>query len=108
MFAIAPGRQPQQVVSNGAQATPDADAPAEMLVADMQSGGPVGAAENGVPVTLGDALAAAGASSDILAAARRVAAAVANPAIETIPRGSLRAQGERGREERDRQGDSWW
>src|SRR3546814_14278857 len=43
MFAIAPGRQPQQVVSNGAQATPDADATAEMRVADMQSGGTAGA-----------------------------------------------------------------
>src|SRR3546814_6182547 len=35
------------------------------------------------------ALAAAGASSDILAAARRVDAAVANPAIETFPSGDL-------------------
>src|SRR3546814_9595604 len=38
MFAIAPGRQPQQVVSNGAQATPDADAPrSEEHTSELQS-----------------------------------------------------------------------
>ncbi|MBL9071840.1 MAG: hypothetical protein JNM03_17800 [Sphingopyxis sp.] len=86
MFAFAPGRRPEQTVANGAQATPGADAPPVVSMAD---GGPVAAAQNGVPVTLGDALAAAGASSDILAAARRIDAAVANPAIETFPSGDL-------------------
>lgn len=88
MFAVAPGRKPELVVSNGAQTTPDASDDAAQ-VADMAAGGPAAAAQNGVPVTLGDALAAAGASSDILAAARRVDAAVANPAIERFPSGDL-------------------
>ena len=87
MFAFAPGKRPERTVSNGAQATPSVDAEPE--VADMRTGGPVAAAQNGVPVTLGDALAAAGASGDILAAARRVDAAAANPAIETFPSGDL-------------------
>ncbi|MCW0199594.1 hypothetical protein [Sphingopyxis sp.] len=86
MFAFAPGKRPERTVANGAQATPGADMP---QIASMADGGPAAAAQNGVPVTLGDALAAAGASSDILAAARRVDAAVANPAIESFPSGDL-------------------
>ncbi|ALJ14837.1 hypothetical protein [Sphingopyxis macrogoltabida] len=89
LFAFAPGERAQQVVSNGAQATPAASDAADAPIADMRAGGPVAAAANGVPVTLGDALAAAGASSDVLAAARRVDAAVANPAIESFPSGDL-------------------
>ncbi|RIA44682.1 hypothetical protein DFR49_2941 [Hephaestia caeni] len=85
MFAFAPGKRPERTVANGAQATPGADA----QVASVAEGGPAAAARNGVPVTLGDALAAAGASSDILAAARRVDAAAANPAIATFPSGDL-------------------
>ena len=46
----------RQVVSNGAQATPSARRAA---VARMDRGGPVAAAQNGLPVSLGDALAAA-------------------------------------------------
>ena len=76
----------RQVVSNGAQATPSARRAA---VARMDRGGPVAAAQNGLPVSLGDALAAAGASSDILGAARRVEAAAANPRLETFPSGDL-------------------
>lgn len=53
------------------------------------AGGPLAAAVNGVPVVLGDALAAAGASGDIVAAARRVQAAAAAPALETFPSGDL-------------------
>ncbi|ALH79350.1 hypothetical protein [Sphingopyxis macrogoltabida] len=89
LFAFAPGERAQQVVSNGAQTTPAAGDAADAPVADMRAGGPAAAAANGVPVTLGDALAAAGASSDVLAAARRVDAAVANPAIESFPSGDL-------------------
>lgn len=86
MFTFAPGKRPERTVANGAQTTPGADTP---QVASMAEGGPAAAAQNGVPVTLGDALAAAGASSDILAAARRVDAAVAHPAIESFPSGDL-------------------
>ena len=86
MFAFAPGKRPEQTVANGAQPTPGAS---RGDVAAMAEGGPAAAAANGLPVTLGNALAAAGASSDILGAARRVDAAVANPAIETFPSGDL-------------------
>lgn len=73
------------VIANGAQATPGAD----VQMADMTDGGPAAAAENGVPVTLGDALAAAGAAGDIVAAARRVEAAAGNPDLGTFPSGDL-------------------
>ena len=63
----------------------------EPQVADMNSGGPVAAAENGLPVSLGDALAAAGASSDVLAIARRLDAANGNPSLEAYPAGDLAA-----------------
>lgn len=88
MFAFAPGERVRQVVSNGAQSTPDGDAE-EPQVADLGDGGPVAAAQNGLPVTLGDALAAAGASSDIVEAARRVDASLANPSAKTFPSGDL-------------------
>lgn len=97
MFATARGAPVRQVVSNGAQSTPDAIDAAEgspiardPVVAMGGGAGPVAAAQNGLPVSLGDALAAAGASGDILGAARRVEAAAANPAIETFPSGDLR------------------
>lgn len=97
MFATTRGAPVRQVVSNGAQSTPDAidaeqDGPIarDPVVAMGGGAGPVAAAQNGLPVSLGDALAAAGASGDILGAARRVEAAVANPAIETFPGGDLR------------------
>ena len=73
------------VVANGAQATPGAD----VDLADMSEGGPAAAAENGVPVTLGDALAAAGASGDVIAAARRLEAASGNPDLASFPSGDL-------------------
>ena len=89
MFEIAPGERVRQVVSNGAQATPDAPDTDGPVLAMGGDAGPVAAARNGLPVTLGDALAAAGASGDILGAARRVEAAVGNPSIETFPVGDL-------------------
>jgi hypothetical protein len=73
------------VIANGAQATPGAD----VELADMREGGPAAAAQNGVPVTLGDALAAAGASGDVIAAARRVDGAVGNPDLASFPSGDL-------------------
>lgn len=51
--------------------------------------GPVAAAVNGLPVSFGDQLAAAGASSDIIAAARRIEAVVGNPVLDTFPSGDL-------------------
>lgn len=83
----ARGGKPELAVAIGEQAVPDEGAAPQ--VADMGEGGPLAAAQNGVPVVLGDALAAAGAGGDIVAAARRVEAAVAAPAIETFPSGDL-------------------
>lgn len=62
-----------------------------LLVADMEQGGPLAAAQNGLPVSLGDALAAAGASSDILSAARNVELATGNPSLDSFPTGDLAA-----------------
>lgn len=78
----------RQVVSNGAQSAPS-ETEDEPRIADMDEGGPLAAAENGMPVSLGDALAAAGASGDVLAAARRVEAAAGNPDLATFPTGDL-------------------
>src|SRR5690606_5562253 len=77
----------RQVVSNGPQGAPGQAE--EVEVADMEQGGPVAAATNGLPVALGDALAAAGASGDVLTAARRVEAAAANPDLAAFPTGDL-------------------
>src|SRR5690606_31505259 len=80
----------RQVVSNGAAPAPAAGQDgAEIQVADMEQGGPLAAAANGLPVSLGDALAAAGASGDVLAAARRVEMAAANPDLTAFPSGDL-------------------
>ena len=108
LFAMNPGAKPKQVVSNGANATPGANRPGANrpgasrpsrpnrptrpdVVAMGNNAGPVAAAQNGLPVSLGDSLASAGASGDILGAAKRVEAAVANPSIETFPVGDLQA-----------------
>ncbi|HMP55774.1 MAG TPA: hypothetical protein PKD92_04290, partial [Novosphingobium sp.] len=80
------GGRPERALAIGAQPVPDGEG---VQVAAMAEGGPLAAAENGVPVVLGDALAAAGASGDIVAAARRVQAAVSVPRLETFPRGDL-------------------
>lgn len=77
----------RQTVSNGTQATPQAEP--EVQVADVEEEGPLGAVQNGQPVSLGADLAAAGASSDIVGAANRVEAAAQNPALETFPSGDL-------------------
>ena len=63
-----------QTLAVGPQATPQ---------------GPSGAAQNGMPVVLGDALAAIGASGDILFAADRIDAYLANPAVGTLPTGDV-------------------
>ncbi|MEE4287898.1 MAG: hypothetical protein V2J14_00895, partial [Erythrobacter sp.] len=86
------GANPRRVMGTKAQAVPDAPLPEQPQVAAIgDDAGPVAAARNGIPVTLGDALAAAGASSDIIGSARRVEAAIGNPVIETFPTGDLAA-----------------
>ncbi len=91
MWAYSGAGDVRRVVSNGAQATPGAQGAADQQVqiADMDEGGPLAVAENGLPVALGDTLAAAGASGDVVAAARRVEAATANPSIATFPTGDV-------------------
>lgn len=76
----------RRVVANAAQAQPDS-APA--VVAIGGDAGPVAAAINGIPVGFGDQLAGAGASADIVLAARRIEAVVGNPALDTFPSGDL-------------------
>lgn len=93
MWNVEPGGQPKRTIANAAVAQPNARpgnnrAPDE-VVAISGDAGPVNAALNGIPVTLGDGLAAAGASSDIIEAGRRVEAAVANPVIDRFPSGDL-------------------
>lgn len=51
--------------------------------------GPVAAAVNGIPVGFGDQIAAAGASGDILGAARRIEAVAGNPSLDTFPSGDF-------------------
>ena len=88
----ADGGRPALTVSVGEAPVPAAaGGDGNPQVADMRNDGPLAAATNGVPVVLGDALAAAGASGDIVAAARRVQAAAAAPALETFPSGDLAA-----------------
>lgn len=89
MWSAAPGARPNRVIANAAQTMPDATLSAPAVVAIGDDAGPVAAASNGIPVTLGEALAAAGASSDILAAARRLEANVGNPTLDTFPSGDL-------------------
>lgn len=89
MWAAKAGEGLRRVVSNGAQVEPGSTGEGAVRVAAIREGGPLAAAENGLPVSLGDGLASAGASSDIVNAARRVDAAVANPDIATFPTGDV-------------------
>jgi len=93
MWSAEPGRAPRRSVANAAVAQPEPGKPADpeppQVAAIGGDAGPVAAALNGIPVTLGDGLAAAGASSDIIDAGRRVEAAAANPSIETFPSGDF-------------------
>ncbi len=75
----------RQVMARGSRQAP----PSTARIARTRDEGPVGAAQNGQPVSLGDALAGAGASSDIVGAARRVEAAATNPQLEAFPTGDL-------------------
>ncbi|MDY7097268.1 MAG: hypothetical protein SXU28_03935 [Pseudomonadota bacterium] len=89
MWSAPRGGRPRRVIANAAQATPDGTGNEPQVASLGGDAGPVAAAQNGIPVVLGDALAAAGASSDILGAARRVELAVGNPSLETFPSGDL-------------------
>ena len=81
-WSVAGGHAPEQIVA----ATPAA-VPALVRVQPMREGGIVAVAENGVPVALGEALAAAGAHGDILTAARRIDAYDRNPSLIAFPQG---------------------
>jgi len=93
MWRARGGDGVRRVVANSAQVQP-AVAPVEVIAAPAAPGsvvpiggeiGPVAAALNGIPTGFGDQLAGAGASSDIVAAARRIEAVVGNPALDTFP-----------------------
>jgi hypothetical protein len=84
----------RRVVANAAQVQPEtADrsgaAVSGSVVPIGGEAGPIAAALNGIPTGFGDQLAAAGASSDIIAAARRIEAIAGNPAIENFPSGDF-------------------
>lgn len=89
----------RRVIANAAQVQPNIGGGGEaeaLLVAQPDSvvaiggdAGPVAAAVNGIPTGFGDQLAGAGASADIVAAARRIEAVVGNPGLDTFPSGDL-------------------
>jgi len=74
------GHAPEQIIANAPAAVPG-------LVRPMLEGGIAAAAENGIPVALGEALAAVGADGDIVTAAHRVEAYDRNPSLTAFPRG---------------------
>ncbi|WP_445376340.1 hypothetical protein [Niveispirillum fermenti] len=71
------GQAPDRVFANAAQAVP--------AVASQRQAGIAAAAANGQPVGLGQALAAVGASGDVVAAATRLQASAQNPALASFP-----------------------
>ncbi len=81
------GRGADRVFANRADAVPAAPASA---AADAEPAGDTAkAAAAGIPVNLGEALAAVGASGDVVQAARNVEAAAANPAVPAFPAGDV-------------------
>lgn len=82
-WSAATGHAPEQIIANDPAAVPGTAGP----VRSMREGGIVAAAENGIPVALGEALAGVGADGDIVAAARRVEAYDRNPVLTAFPRG---------------------
>ncbi len=78
-WRAAANQTPSGVIANGAQAAP--------AVVDQRTGGIVAAATNGQPVSLGQALAAIGASGDVVSAAVRLQATAENPSLATFPVG---------------------
>ena len=93
MWRAEAGRSVRRVLANEVQAQPGegnaASAEAATLTPIGGEAGPVAAALNGLPQGLGDQLAGAGASSDIIAAARRIEGVAGNPVLETFPSGDL-------------------
>ncbi len=71
------GQTPVQVIANAAQAAPP--------VISQRQGGLAAAAVNGLPVNLGQALAALGASGDVVTAATRLQASAQNPTLAAFP-----------------------
>jgi len=79
-WLAAKGHAPEQIIANTPAAVPGAVRP-------MREGGIAAAAENGIPVALGEALAAVGANGDIVTAAHRVEAYDRDPSLTAFPRG---------------------
>lgn len=89
MVANAEGA-PAPVLASGL-AAPAIRAADAVAVPDLRAGGPAAAAVAGLPAGLGEALAANGASGDIVSAANAVEASVANPSIKSFPVGDYGA-----------------
>ncbi|HEU0045249.1 hypothetical protein [Sphingomonas sp.] len=81
-WAAARGQAPDRVIADAAAAVPTTGP-----VRPLRTGGIVAAAENGIPVALGEALAGVGARGDVVAAARRLQAYDRNPTIAAFPSG---------------------
>lgn len=79
------GGRTSRVFANGADPAPSASSGGGTSAAVEPAGDTARAAANGVPVNLGEALAAVGASGDVVQAARNVEAAATNPAIPAFP-----------------------
>ncbi|MBZ6378010.1 hypothetical protein B5C34_01995 [Pacificimonas flava] len=77
------GEGPRRVMANAAQRTPSA------RVASLQEGGISAAAENGLPVALGEALEALGAQGDVVSAARALDRASADATVGQLPSGDV-------------------
>lgn len=81
-WAAAIGGRTSRVIANAAQPSPSANnRGTRRTLAQV--------AMTGLPVTLGDALAGAGAEGDVVAAARGLQAYLANPALARIPSGGI-------------------
>lgn len=83
-----------RTIAGNVQAAPGPDQSATAdrdpsAVADARTGGPAAVAANGMPIALGNSLASAGASAEIVAAGRRIEAAVGNPSLESFPSGDF-------------------
>lgn len=81
------GRGSDRVFANRADAAPAA--PSSASAEAEPAGETAKAATAGIPVNLGEALAAVGAAGDVVQAARNVEAAAANPAIPAFPAGDV-------------------
>ena len=81
-WAMAKGQKPKRVFANAAQNVTPA-------IASLKVGGIQAAAKNGLPIALGNALAALGVGGDILSAGKAVDARVSGDGVRALPSGNF-------------------